>query len=373
MKIKRCRKCGFSLALARVIRINDNGTITGRFDDHFRLSLIEADFLTEIFRRIENELGLLIMHLVFEAQRNSSTEVINVFLKGARTSVRWTTFGKKFVVNMFCRLAVWSGQGYAETVTYKSGKLGEAIVRNPFNRELMAAVIVGAFESLERRPFSHTWKKLGEDDLISIHPEPSRPEIAERMTFKTNPMKPGWRSYSRCSKCGTPLELDFEWRENEGIIMDKRLGVRMVFIDSYVPNVVFRELARELGDAIYPVIIDAQRDLSLCRLREEFLPGGGAGAKKAANDAQGKETTGALDKEAFYLSVLDTLALRGQGNPVEHSFKEESLRVIIENPFNPHLLAGHLSGMYELGEGRPATVAWKDMDPSTLEFTLIPA
>jgi hypothetical protein len=356
LKIKRCRKCGFSLALARIIRINDNGTITGRYDDNFRLSLIEADFLTEIFRRIENELSLPIMHLVFEAQRNSSIQVINVFLKGARGSVRWTTFGKRFVVNMFCRLAVWTGQGYAETVTYKSGKLGEAIVRNPFSRELMAAVIVGAFESLERQPFSHTWKKLGEDDLISIHPEPSRPEIAERLTFKTYPMKPGWRSYPRCPRCGVPEELEYLWRENEGIVMDKRLGVRMVFIDSYTPNVVFRELARELGDDIYPIIIDAQRDFSLSHLREEFLSGGGI-----------------LDKEAFYLSVLDALALRGQGNPVEHSFEEGSLRVIIENPFNPHLLAGHLSGMYELGEGRQATVTWKDMDPSTLEFTLIPA
>ncbi len=365
MKIKKCGKCGFSLALTRIIRINNNGTITGRLDDNFRLSLIEADFLTEIFRRIETELGLPIIHLVFAAQRNSSTQVINVFLKGAGKTVRWTTFGNKFVVKMFCRLAVWSGQGYAETITYESGELGEAIVRNPFNRELMAAVIVGAFESLERRPFSHTWKKLGEDDLISIRPEPSRPEIAERMTFKTYPMKPGWRSYPRCPKCGVPKELEYEWRENEGIVMDKRLGVRMVFIDSYVPNVVFRELASELGDDIYPIIIDAQRDLSLRHLREDFLTGGGLG--------EGEEAGKALDKEAFYLSVLDTLALHGQGNPVEHSFQEESLRVIIENPFNPHLLAGHLSGMYELGEGRRATVTWKDMDPSTLEFTLIPA
>jgi hypothetical protein len=359
LKIKRCGKCGFSLALSRVIRINDNGTITGRFDENFRISLIESDFLTGIFRRIEEELGLPIMHLVFEAQRNASTEVINVFLKGIRGMARWTTLGKKFVVSMFCRLAVWTGQGYAETITYKSGKLGEAIVRNPFNRELMAAVIVGAFESLERQPFGYSWKKLGDDDLISIHPEPSRPEIAERMTFKTNPMKPGWRTYCRCPKCGVPLDFEFAWDENEGIVMDKRLGVRMVFLDAYTPKVVFRELARELGEAIYPIIIDAQRDLSLRHLRQELLGGGDVGE--------------VLDKEAFYLSVLDTLAMRGQGNPVEHSFQEESLRVIIENPFNPHLLAGHLSGMYELGEGRPAVVTWKDMDPSTLEFTLIPA
>jgi hypothetical protein len=359
VKIKRCKGCGFSLALSRVVRFKNNGTIVGRMDENFRLALIEADFFTEIFQRIEEELGLPIQHLVFEAQRNSSTEVIDVFLKGLAGTVRWTPLGKRTVVNMFCHLAIWTGQGYAKATTYKSGKLGEAIVRNPFNRELFAAVIVGAFESLDRKPYGFEWKKLDGEDLISIHPEPARPEIAERMTFTKAPMKPGWREYERCPRCKVPRALDFEWREDEGTVIDRRHNVRMVFLDHYTPGVVFRELARELGEEVYPIIVEAQREFSLRHLRQEF--------------PVSESIKGEAEREGFYGSVLETLALRGQGNPVESLFKEGTLRVIIENPFDPHLLAGHLSAVYELGEGRPAAVAWEQMDPSSLEFILTPA
>jgi hypothetical protein len=358
VKIKRCKKCGFSLAIARLIRISDNGTIYGTYDNKYRLSIIEADFLTEIFKRIESELGFPIMHIVFEAQRYAATEVSNALMKGLRGMVRWFPLSKRLAVSLECRLAIWTGMGYAETIAYKSGKLGEAIIRNPFDRELLAACIVGAFESLEREPYGYTWRKEGDEDIISVYPEPERSEIAERMTFEKCPMKPGWRTYDRCPKCKIPLAFKYEWDENQGIVMDTDLNVRMVFIDSYTPNVVFREMAKELGEAIYPIIIDAQREFSIRHLRDQFLAGGLVGE--------------AMEKAEFYLAVLDELALRGQGNHVEHSFREDSLRVIIENPFNSHLLAGYLCAMYELGEGRQARASWEEMDPSTLEVTLTP-
>ncbi len=140
--------------------------------------------------------------------------------------------------------------------------------------------------------------------------------------------------------------------------MDTRRNVRMVFLDSYTPNVVFRELAKELGDEIYPIIIEAQRSFSLRHLREEFLAGSAVG-----------DTAG---KEAFYLAALDTLALRGRGNPVDWSSQGDRFSVVIENPFEEHLLAGHLAAMYELGEGGPAAVTWEELATSTLEFTLVP-
>jgi len=356
MRIKKCGECGFSWVLAKVIRFNDNGTITQLFNPNFRVVLIEGDFLTEVFQRIETELGLPILHIVFEAQRNASIHTINDNLWGPLASARWTTFSKRFTVNMFCRLAVWTGQSYAKTVVYKPGWLGEAIVRNPFNRELMAAIIVGAFEALERMPYSHQWYRLGDDDVISIRPEPSRPEIAQRLTFDTPPPKPGKRSYPRCPRCGVPQLLKLEWHPDEGIIMDTRRNVRMVFLDAYTPVVVFRELAKELGEDIYPIIIEAQRDFSLHHLRQEFLAGGKVGEE--------------VDRDTFYIAVLDTLALRGQGNPVDYDTTDGTLRVVIENPFQEHLLAGLLSAMYELGEGRRAEVSWNYLDPSTLEFTV---
>ncbi len=231
-------------------------------------------------------------------------------------------------------------------------------MRNPFNRELMAAIIVGAFESLERQPFGHAWKNVDGTDIISIRPEPSRPEIAERMTLAPRPPKKGTRSYPRCPRCGVPQNLNLEWFPDDGRIMDTRRNVRMAFLDAYTAGVVFRELAKELGDEVYPIIIDAQRAFSLRHLREEFLGGGDVGD--------------IVDKDTFYISVLDTLALRGQGNPVDYSSEGGVLDVVIENPFEEHCLAGMLSAMYMLGEGRPAAVSWQELDPSTLQFFLKP-
>jgi hypothetical protein len=79
-----------------------------------------------------------------------------------------------------------------------------------------------------------------------------------------------------------------------------------------------------------------------------------------------------VDRDTFYIAVLDTLALRGQGNPVDYDTSDGVLKVVIENPFQEHLLAGHLSAMYELGEGRKAEASWRKVDPSTLEFTVTP-
>ncbi len=259
MKIKRCKKCGFSWVLAKMVRFRGNGTIIQLFTSGFRLVLIEANFLTEIFQRIEEELGLPIMHIVFEAQRNASIDTINNGLRGPLNAVRWTSPAKKFTVGIFCRLAVWSGQSYAKTIIYKPGKLGEAVVRNPFNRELMAAIIVGAFESLERKPFGYTWRTVNGTDIICIKPEPSRSDISDRMTLAPRPLKKGNRSYPRCSRCGAPQLLNLEWFPDEGRIMDTRRYVRMAFLDAYTAGVVFRELAKELGDDVYPIIIDAQR------------------------------------------------------------------------------------------------------------------
>ena len=357
MKVIGCRKCGFSMIMSRVIRFNKNGTITLFFARDFRVALIEADFLGEIIRGVERELGIPIMHIAFEAQRNASFESIDRNIWGPLKLGRLAWWGKRVAVEVLCRIAAWTGQGYAKAIAYKPRKLGEAIVRNPFERELFAAIIVGAFEAVELIPYSHVWLKKGDDDVISIRPEPSRPDIAERMTITTPKLKKGNRSFPRCPLCRAPLGLNLSWDGDQGIIMDKRRNVRMVFLDAYTPVVVFRELAKELGEEVYPIIIESQRDYSLRRLRDEFLGGGGLGD---------------VDRDTFYISVLDTLALRGLGNPVDFDTVGATLKVVIENPYEVHLLAGQLAAMYELGEGKRAEVAWSEPSPSTLEFTLQP-
>ncbi|MBN2027718.1 MAG: hypothetical protein JW854_13255 [Actinobacteria bacterium] len=357
MRIKKCKVCGFPYWLGKELIWSGNGTITSKNRPDFRTLIIEADYLSEIFRKIEEALGISIQHIVFEAQRNAAKEVIDGNIGKYRWVIRHIPGVRRLVITYFNRMASWTGQGYAKTVAYTSKGPGAAIIRNPFNKDLMSAVVVGALESLGETPYDYRWEKRGADDVIVVEPTGERPEISQRLTFTVPPPKPGSRHYDRCPGCGVPVQLKgMEWTEEQGLMMDTSHNVRMVVLEIYTTSVVLRELARELGDDVYPVIVDAQRQFSLAHIRKEFPscaePGGG------------------LDRDAFYRDVLDSLALRGQGNPVSWNMEGGRLTVTVDNPFEEHILAGHLSALYELAEGGKPEVSWESPSPSTVTFTL---
>ncbi|MDD3718057.1 MAG: hypothetical protein PHP28_05265 [Actinomycetota bacterium] len=358
MAMKRCRECGFPYWLSKLIRWNENGTITMAVNPDYRVVIIESDFLSHIFSRIEEHLGLPISHLVFEAQRNASVHTIDSQLnRFPFTLGRWGP-SKRVVVRAFCHLAVWLGQAYARPLRYRSGKGGEAVIRNPYNRELMAAIVLGAFESLERRPFEHAWTKEDGEDVVSIRPVQARPEISRRLDLAYPALKPGHFHMPRCRSCGTPIELGYlRWNEGEGIIMDNRRNTRLTFLDGYVPTIVFREMEKELGEDIYPLIIQAEKDYTHRRMRDLGMAGGGGVLPRR-------------ERESIYENALATLPPRGQGNPVDYRYGYDGLTVTVDNPYNEHLLAGQMAALFEVAEGKAAEVEWHSPSPSSLVFTV---
>ncbi len=362
MAMRKCRECGFPYWLSKLILWNENGTITMAVNPDYRVVIIESDFLTHLFSRIEESLGLSISHLVFEAQRNASVHTINSQLDKFPFFVgRWGP-NRRIVVHAFCRLSVWLGQAYARAIDYKPGMGGEAIVRNPYNRELMAAIILGAFESLERMPFEHTWRRLGEEDVISIKPAAQRPEISERLELEYPELKPGHFHMPRCPSCGTPRELTYlRWNEEDGTIIDNRRNTRLAFLDGYVPTSVFRELEKELGEEIYPLIIQAEKDYTHRRMRELGIAGAAEGAVLPRRE-----------RESIYENALATLPLRGQGNPVDYRYSYDGLSVTVENPYNEHLLAGQMAALFEVAEDKEAEVEWSSLEPSSIVFNVRP-
>jgi hypothetical protein len=357
MGIKKCKVCGFPYWLAKSLMWNGNGTITSKNRPDFRTLIIEADYLSEIFERIEEALGVSIQHIVFEAQRNAAKDVIDGNIGKVRWVIRYVPGVRRLVITYFNRMASWTGQGYAQTISYSKKGAGAAIIRNPFNKNLMSAVVVGALESLGEAPYDYRWEKRGDDDVIVVEPTGEHPEISGRLTYTTPPLLPGDRRYEGCPGCGVPVLLKgLEWREDEGLMIDTRRGVRMVVLEIYTTGVVLRELARELGEDVYPVIVDAQREFSLEHIRGEFLSGSGP--------ADGAE------KDALYRDVLDSIALRGQGNPVSWEMVDGRLEVRVENPFDEHVLAGHLVALYELAEGKRPQVRWEAPGPSAVIYTI---
>lgn len=59
---------------------------------------------------------------------------------------------------------------------------------------------------------------------------------------------------------------------------------------------------------------------------------------------------------------------RGRGIFINQATHQYALRG--GESFRGALLAGMLSAMYMLGEGKPASVSWAGTGPSTLEFNL---
>ncbi len=303
-----CKECGFPRVHKYFIQWNDNGTMTLRFNPNFRVLIIEADFFTKLVTAIEDELSLPVRQMMFETQRDASRVVIGADLSsfhglGKKRPFKWIS------IRFLDSLAGYNGMCFSHSIGYRPGREYGSIIRNSYDRELMAANIMGALEVLDGVAWRHEWQRKGNDDYLYAKPDTHTPQPVLSVPREGAPLKPGNRHIERCPRCDTPLAMrDFKWMQDEGIIMDIRKGVRMIFNDFYTCSVILEELSRELGPAFAPIVVDTQRALFIRHIWEEFM-----------SRHRGIEQP---PKHELYNQVLETLALRGQGNPVEHSIEE---------------------------------------------------
>ena len=363
-RLMRCRECGLPRFVNHFIRWNDNGTITQYLRKDFRVVMQHYSFINGLFSRIGSKIGISLDHIAFEAQRNSSKAVFEALydkIPGMRFASRFR-FGKRSTVAQFNKVAAVTGMGYSETLEYVPGKYGVARLRNPFDFNLMAANVVGAFEVLEGVPFKHTWEDEGNGSyVIRVEATGDKPEISERMALEYPQMLPGNRKHERCGRCHAPLALgNLKWVENDGIILDKLSGDRIVMLDGYMIGTVFREMAMELGDDLNDILVDSK-----CEWVTDHAEQLGMGKSESPLSGEAREET--------YREQLDFLPIYGQGNPVALEISGSALKVIIENPYEPFILAGSVKGIYELVEGREGRVSWERVREGVVAYTVDPA
>jgi len=363
--VMRCRECGFPRIVSFFIKWNDNGTITQMMRRDFRVVVLHFGFLDNLFSNIEAKLGISIEHIAFEAQRNASKATFQAFtdkIPGARLMLT-PGFVKRIGVELFNKVGVITGQCHSETLAYKPGQYGIARIRNPFNFGLMAANVVGAFETLEGVPFKHSWEEESSDAyIIRVEPTGERPEIAERMNLAYAPMFPGNLSHTRCPRCKVPLALSshLKWMENEGTILDTRTGARVVMLDGYMVTTVFREMVQELGEEVNDLLVDAQREWTVDHVAQLGL----------------MEVAGAVSDEELeksYKEYLKNMPLYGIGNPVAFSMEDSSIKVMVENPYEVHIIAGTLQGLREALEKSKSSVTWEEKARGSVEYTVTPS
>ncbi len=349
MHIKKCKTCGFALWLTRIMRWQENGTISWWLNPEGRLVLVKSDLFNNVFSHLEEEMGIPIGHIVFEAQRNAVAAGFDPLFSRFPASLGRIGPNRKLVIKLFCRLSIWIGTAYVEPLFYRPGKEGEALLRNPYNRDLMAALILGAFEGLERRPFEHAWVETPEGEAIHVTATAEKPEVSERLTPVPEKVKPGYYPLERCPSCGAPRDLSsLVWHEEDGMVMDAAQGERVNFLDAFTPGIVFRELEKELGSEVNPLIVEASRDFFLNRVMAAEVPGASSHASSG------------VDLVETFKDSLTFLPSYGQGAVTAVSRKDGGLEVSMINPYDRYLLAGYLSALYEKHAGTAAKVEWEE-------------
>ena len=360
MRHRRCKTCGIPKRISRVHRWMTNGTIVNARVPRIRQVFMEANFLPELRQRISSGLGFPVNRIFFEAERNSVRITVEAFLQAPflRVAARLPVV-RRAAVHYFNNLAWETGTANSHTVRYRSGRYGVARMRNPFDLDLMAAVVLGAFEALERKPYRSFWKKEDGAYLLRVEATPEKPELSKRLEVDYPPLKEGDFRLHICPQCGMPLDIGhMEWLEEEGLILDRRRGIRMINLDGYTPHLVNRELVRELGESVIPIIINAKREYTLKMLED-------LGARTAVEE---------LEREEFLQDLLSLLPLYGWGLATELEYAHGgTMRVWIDNPFDEYLIAGRLAAFYEVAEGKKAHVEWFPAEPSTLTYLLTPA
>ena len=350
-----CPGCKLTRLFRWYLKWDTNGTIVIRLDPRQRVALVESELLDDVYRRIEERVGLPIGRIVFEAERAAAKATMDALLPRRPDRLVRNRLVMHPVSRFFQLVARIAGLGDFKTVFYHVYEGSLARARNPVNRDILAAMVVGAFESAEGVVYDHAWVELGGSLYFLIVPSGRKPDIAVRMAPEIVKPLPGSRKLALCPRCGLPEMLGhLRWQYDDALIMDTRRDVRMSFIDGYAFSAVFRELIAELGDDIVPVIVDASREYA----------------------RRGIEDTGFLDEAAgrdeSYCRFLDLLPLYGHGNPVGRELSTDALSVTIENPYSVHLLAGQLLAIYEVLEKREGSVAIDGFAPQKVRITVTP-
>lgn len=361
----KCPNCGFPLRMAAFVYWRKSGTIAPIFvGKYVRMALMPTGMYDRLFEGIEEWLGISIEHVIFEAERNISKSLFESFIKALPVLdyFRRISLAKRLVVEAFNKVAIMSGMSDSKTLEYRPGEYGLARLRNPYNLQLMAANVIGAFEFLEGFPFDYALIDEGINSyLVEVHATDKKPAISTRL-ISDNPLTaPGNLEYDRCTLCYAPWKVSrrLRWLDDEGKIIDTQSGSRVFGMEALLLKTVFRELATELGDEVYEKVVQAQRDWTIEHVELLGKSPGNAGLK-------GKDF-----QEAFQ-EYLDDLPIFGYGCSDMLTMKDRQVQVRMRNPFEENFIAGTLQGLYQTFSSEECRISWEVVQEGLVDYTIDP-
>jgi ribosomal protein L37E len=339
MSARLCRECGVPRRITKEHTWLDNGLIVERKNPDQRMLFIESENIVNLFRNIEEIIGIDLERIIIESQRRSTYDYVVKLVSPVVRKIALMV-GLKLLAKNLISLTRLMGFGDASLVSVKYTKRSDdhvaVTVRNPWFLEAFCGLISGGMEAVTGLKSHADYEEVAPDTyLITTHISEHPKELEARLQLREYGRKDGSLKLERCSSCGGPKDLaSYKWNTADGTIESKSSKRRMVLIGPREFEPLFDELENELGDHIPKVVIEAQRRF----VTEGFY----------SSDDIKRET-----------DLPRHFAMRGLGNLRKIELGKERLSAHLENACLHLIIVGLFQGFFELIFGRKGVVEWE--------------
>jgi len=373
VEIAQCESCGVPRLISEVFKWEDSGIISISYSPGARMVFYESGNIDNVFRGVEEQIGIPIEHIVMERKRRDTRKFMErVFSQeaerlasimggksidrvsavqperrqeildlGATVNTQATTIGMVYGYGDIKFSDLWE--------LWESFPWRTQIIHNPYSVIFFSADMLATVEAFEQKDMRVKYEKVGSDVyLLAVHPGEHPMELKERLKRKTYEIKSGDISHELCPGCGIPLDVArCRWDLEEGIIVDPLTGRRMALFDPAAMDAVFDDLEAELGESVPDAIIEAQR-------------------------RYGKRSMSADSWRRSGYDFKSWAALRGLGNITHFKADEKRLTLTLENPSMHLSLVGMAQALYELAWGAESSTSdWHHTDNGDLVINVM--
>jgi len=334
MRYKTCNECGVPEAIGKHYVWNSDGTITAKDDPNRRMVIFETENLTMLFRHLEETTETPVDGIISEAKRKSTLPSTREMFSDFRVKMM-QVLGMHPVCRKLAEQACVLGLGGIELIKAKRLRSTEIEASRPYSLPMSLGDFAASAQVSLRGPVKTEWEAVGERKYV-YKATASHLERApdEKIEMPIPSRLPGDVEFKPCSACGVPLEIArYQWDLEKGIITDPLNAYRVAFLQAWEIENVLRELQRALGENVIPLFVSAQRDFLMSTATKDQARMSSEGYKRL-------------------------LALRGFGYLREFDQDSNKMRMRVDNPAFPSLLAGSFSAFYELITGDQGEVRW---------------
>jgi hypothetical protein len=318
-----------------------------------RMALIESENLDPLFAGIGEIIGTSIEPIVVEAVRKNMRNYLKRFITDdVRERILMGELDPAEVDKLFIATSEPMGYGIYKPIESRFKQDGEdyntVSVSEPFSLPMCAGSHCAAMEAILGYDHAVTYSQI-DPQLYRITAFPSVQPRAymDRLHVQRYEHEDSDLELEKCSSCGGPKALSMcTWYLNRGIIFNKPLKRRMVFIGPSELDPIFDELKEELGEMIPQIVVEAQRRFT----------------------KTGFYTIDEVQDEGDFRIQL---ALRGLGNLRELKINKRGMHMLVENAALPMLIVGMMQGIFEMTFELETELEW-EVSRGNLRVELLP-